>query len=141
MFSNHDITTVDTAYSQFFLKVSPSTTKEDLLNPQNYRKIIQAHNDVGRKFFNFGDIVRVLAEDGSFYAELLIIGSNNSELFTRINHFVSHKKDKKSTESKDFDIKWDEKSKFNLIRKSDNKLIKSGFTCEEEALYYIKNIY
>lgn len=141
MFSNHDITTVDTAYSQFFLKVSPSTTKEDLLEPKNFRKIIEAHNDTGRKVFNFGDIIRVLAEDGSFYAELLIIGSNKSELFTRINYFVNHKKTKKENDSKDFDIVWDDKSKFNLIRKSDKKLLKSGFTCEEEAIYYIKNIY
>lgn len=141
MFSNHDITTVDTAYSRFRLKVASSVKKEDLLEPKNFRKITEAHNDNSRKYFNFGDILEVLAEDGSFYGELLIVGSNKSELFTKINYFTSFKKVKKENEANDFDIVWDEKSKFNLIRKSDNKLIKNGFTCEEEALYYIKNTY
>lgn len=140
-FSNHDITTFDTAYSRFRLKVPSSAKKEDLLNPENYRKIVQAFNDTGRKYFNFGDIIEVLAEDGSFYSRLLIVGSNKSELFTRLLEFVSFNKAKKEKEAIDYDILWDEKSKFNIIRKSDKRLIKNGFTCEEEALYYIKNIY
>ena len=35
--------------------------------------------------FNFGDILEVQAEDGSFYGEFFITGSTSEELFLKTN--------------------------------------------------------
>ena len=139
MFSIHKLCTSDTGPTIFNLEVAATTTKEDLTNPELYRDIVSAYQNGNRKYFNFGDRMEVLASDGSFVASLLIVGSSKNELFTRLIDFKSFKKNCKDLEG--FDIIYDEVKKFTIIRKVDNKMIKQGFTSEEEAVSYIKNIY
>jgi hypothetical protein len=140
MFSVHELLTADTSHTSFRLKVPANTPKEDLTNPQKYREIVRNYQNGNRDFFHFGDKIEILATNGSFYAELLIVGSSRDELFTRLLSYNDFKKSiKKQDESPDFEIVWDEKSKYNVIRKSDKKTMKQGFSSEEEALYFIKN--
>lgn len=142
MFSIHELCTSDTGPTIFHLTVPANTKKEDLTNSEKYRDIVRSHQDGSRKYFNFGDRLEILASDGSFVAKLLIVGSSRDELFTRLVEYKDFKKViKKEDEMADFDITYDEKTKFTITRKSDKKLIKQGFTSEEEALYHLKNIY
>jgi hypothetical protein len=139
MFLHHQIEVSN--YNRFRITVSPETTKEMLLDSRYYRDIIKHHKLSNKTMFSFGDILEVQAEDGSFYAELFISGSNTEELFVKLNYLTNHDKKGKELEIPSYKIEWKgPKNKFAIIRKTDNSIFKQNFSSKEEAHSFLQNI-
>lgn len=141
MFSTHSIQMAEYSCNRFRMVVPKETTKDDLMNSKLYRDLVKFHKNMDKGRFSFGDILEVLAEDGSFYAELLILGSTMEELFSKINYFVFHLETKELLEVPAYKIEWKgPKNKFAILRKADDSIFRQHFSSKEEALSFLQNI-
>ena len=126
----------------FRYQLDSSFTKEDLLKSENWRQVVKS-----TPMLRVGDKIEVLRQDGAFYAELLVTGKSNDDLFTKIIVYKALEEKEapllaKAEKEKTFTIAWKGPiKKFALLRDGDNKEIKDGFSSKEEANFYFKNNY
>lgn len=140
-FSPHNIKAGDMERTIFRHQLEQNFDKEELLKPEKWRQVAKSHPTL-----KAGSIIEVLREDNAFYAELLVVGRVNDEIFIKFIHFVKLEDDdvieEKLVKESDFEITWKgPMKKFSLIRKSDSKEIKDKFSSKEEAKHWFKNNY
>lgn len=113
--------------------------KEDLLKPEKWRQVVKANPKL-----QTGDIIEVIREDNAFYAELLVVGKVNDDLFLKIIHFLNleEEEEEKLAKESDFEILYKGPvRKHVIIRKSDSKEIKDKLASKQEAKFWFKNNY
>lgn len=140
-FSPHNIKSGDIQRTIFRHELEQNFEKEDLIKPEKWRQIAKAHPTL-----KVGDIIEVLREDNAFYAELLVVGKANDDIFIKFLNFVKLEDEETDVErlakESDFEISWKGPIKrFALIRKLDSKEIKDKFSSKEEAKHWFKNNY
>lgn len=115
--------------------VSADTTLDDLLNP-----IFWSH--VSGSTFN-GDInyCDVHWEDKSQLAKLYVKQYTGSAAKMELLQYWNFDKSAKLDLPEDYDIKWTGPStKFRVIRKKDNQVIRDGFASKEDAGAFINTL-
>jgi hypothetical protein len=141
MFSPQSIEPTGQSYNRFRMVVDRSTNQEDLTNSKLYSHLVKDLRSKTKNIFKFGDIIEVLAEDGSFFAELLVVGCNGYELFTRLNYYKNHDEKAEKFETADYEAVWKgPKIKWALVRKEDNSIFKSQLNSREECMAFLKNL-
>lgn len=141
LFSPHDFNSAEYKRALFRFVLPQSFTKEDLEKSENWLNIAKAYPDLGTSKNNqSASMVEVIREDNAFFALVLIIGRVGDNLFTKIIHFCEL--DSAPRDLGDCEVLWKGPArKFAVIRKTDNKELKSNFSSKEEAHFWIKNYY
>lgn len=113
----------------FRVAVEIGTTQEDLVNAEFWAHVA--------KQLRVGDKLEVYPPDQSFYAELLVASVLESGVVTRVIHFVTFadvkKKPPQRPAASEYDIRFMDKNKFAVIRKSDKEVLQSGFDTKPQA--------
>lgn len=141
LFSPHDFVSAEYKRALFRFNLPSSFDKEDLEKSENWIQIAKANPDLGLNKNNQGpSLVEVVREDNAFFAQVLITGRVGDNLFVKIIHFCSLESEPKDLG--DLEVLWKGPArKFAVIRKTDNKELKSNFSSKEEAHFWIKNYY
>lgn len=116
----------------WYVTPEPNTPLDALLEPKYW-----AH--VSAKF-RPRDRIEVDAEDGSYFAELIV--ADAGRLFAKVN--LLRKYELTPVEMKeispDFEVRWaGPHAKWRVVRKSDRGLIKEGFENRQEAEMYLQS--
>jgi hypothetical protein len=119
------------AYTVHALTPYAGTTLEDLLDPL-YWKL------TARRFVP-GDELRVVPEDGAWYAHLFVTFASISEVFVQE---LFYKKlvnvDESQIDTGEYEAKWIAPPvRFGVRRKSDQEVIKSGFATLDKAVEWM----
>lgn len=141
LFSIHDFASAEYKRALFRFSLPQSFEKDDLEKSENWINIAKAYPDLGLNKNNQGPaLIEVVREDCAFFALCLVIGRVGDNLFIKIINFCELSSAPK--ELGDCDILWKGPArKFSVIRRTDNKELKSGFSSREEANFWIKNYY
>ena len=88
-----------------------------------------------------GDKIEAFAEDGTWYAEYLVMGCDR--LWAKV-HRTLHEKlttaDVSETQAQTHSVEWKgPQRKFAIIRKEDNEIVRDGFQVKDDAIAYLKD--
>jgi len=115
----------------YFITVEPTVTQADLLRSDFWMHVANRFKPFTR--------LRVAAEDGSYYAEYIVLsaGRNWASVF-EIGFYNLHENAAKAGEAtKEFDVLWKGPiNKYCIVRLSDNELIQKGI--EQKDAAYLK---
>jgi len=111
------------------------TTKKDIMTPSYW-------SHVAAQFRPY-DRIEVRVDDGTYFAELLILACDRT--WAKVHELTFHSlttsdvsMTQASEEMAEFDVKWNgPANKFIVLRKSDNEVIKKGFDDKEEAQKFL----
>lgn len=110
-------------------------TVEDLKNPGYWAHIA--------KDLRQGDRIEVLADDGSYFAELLVqdVGAGYAKVFLlRSIDLVSVEPGSENPATSEFEVKWSGRhTKFRVIRKSDGKVLQENLVDKSAGNTWIAN--
>jgi hypothetical protein len=107
------------------------TTIDDVMDPAYWENVQKDRFTVTQPWHQ-GQVIEVLPEDETFFAELLVLRLKNGNIALRkLNYSLLTNKDTKVDES-DFEIKHRGKSKWSIIRK-DGVVIDEHIDTESEA--------
>lgn len=124
----------DTIRNVWAVNATIGTTRNELVDPAYW-----AH--VSGDFSQF-DRIEVRAEDGSFFAELLVLASGRSWAHVHEVTFVDLVKlkiDKIQDSMSEYSVEWRGiHLKHCAVRKSDNAVIKDGFPSKLEGQKFLK---
>lgn len=106
-------------------------TKEDILTPSYWAHVAQK--------LRARDIIRVLAEDGAFYAELLVTAADKTWAKVVITNFIDFNTEGKLTSEqvelvgKDYEVRFVPTKKWCVIRKSDRAMVVESLHSKDDA--------
>ncbi len=121
----------DQGHNSFFVLADPGTTLEDVMKPEYW-----VHHARRVKIW---DHLKVQAEDGEFYVELLVHAVTENSVFVKIIHVVEISDEVREEVSKEgFSVSWGgPQQKWRIVRNADGATINKGFPdriSAEEAL-------
>lgn len=124
----------DFGKNEWIVNAELGDTPEELLKPQYWANVAKELKSL--------DTIEVRAEDGSFYAKLLVRDSGRA--YAKVVFLPGYPlvfKDITEVPEMDMDeyvIKWaGPEFKFRVLRKKDNEVLKFGFTNKEEARKWV----
>jgi hypothetical protein len=138
---DHRLKLAEFARDAHVVNAELNDTPEDLLKQQYWANVAGKIKPL--------DLIEVRAEDGSFYAQLLVRDKGRS--WAKVVFLPGYPlvfKDIVDVPGMDLDefvVKWaGPEFKFRVLRKTDNEVLKAGFTNKEEArkwvIEYIKSL-
>ena len=81
------------------------------------------------------DTIRLIPEDGSYYALAIVLQSGRGFAKLKMLHHVPYDEDVEEATSDDIIVKWGSPHlKFVVIRKADNERLKTGFEKKADAI-------
>ena len=85
------------------------------------------------------DEIKVIQQDYSFYAHLLVVRVNKMDVYVReIMHKSFEVATQESMDAGDYEVKWAGRhAKFRVVRKSDNSVMQEHIPTREDALKWI----
>ncbi len=122
----------------WFVTPEIGTNVEDMLNPEYWAHVAGRMKPL--------DNIEVYAEDGSFFARLIVLSCNRVQ--ANVQLLFAHKLGgdeavdvtKSVDDSNSLEYGWGGPvGKHRVVRKSDKQIIKDGFTSKQEALDYIRD--
>lgn len=121
------------ARNEFHVTTGAGSTIDELLNP-----LVWAH--VANQMKKF-DLVEVVCEDGSYYAELLVTKAKGPEIALAIlRHVNLAETDTSSADLGDYEVKFRGKAKWSIVRKNDKVVIKDGFDSKDAAAAELEKV-
>lgn len=118
----------------YFITVDPEVTRADLLRSDFWMHVANSFKPFTK--------LRVAAEDGSFYAELMVLSAGRNwaavhELGYYDLHAGAKAAEKALNEPKDFEVQWKGPiNKYCIVRLSDKEIIQKNIEQKEAA--YLK---
>jgi len=106
-------------------------TKEDILTPSYWAHVAQK--------LRARDVIRVLAEDGSFYMELLVTAADKTWAKVVALNYIDFNKSGKLTDEQvatvgnDYDVRFVPTKKWCVIRKSDRAMVVESLHSKDDA--------
>lgn len=115
-------------FSQFHADIPSGISPDDL---EDDRYWVNVSNKI-----NIYDEIRAVAEDGSFYARLLVLSKRGLELTVKIIELVwlESDEDKKLGDQDRYQIKWRGPKKWSLVDTENNTIIRDEIPNKKEAL-------
>lgn len=126
----HKINTAEYARTAWRAEPASGVEFEEVLKPEYWTHVA--------KRMKRGDVIEVFAEDGSYYAELLVVNCGDQWASVKTKGHMSLKA-KTAVKRPDYETKWKgEQALWSVIRTKDSKLMQDKFPTEDQAREWIE---